>query len=148
MQFKCKKSKLSKLQLSSSWPIYRILSGATTLGQSGPGSDGNEGVLCIPQSSSNTGTSPSDWLLLCLGHLLGESYPSAEIQSVYSTAPTDWVIENWSLTIKCSLVSCLGHNYFYEKYHLSESYIKLKYSFLYFFLFYLFYCVYIIKYQV
>ena len=36
------------------------LSGATTLGQSRPGSDGNEGVLCIPQSPSITGNSPSD----------------------------------------------------------------------------------------
>ena len=34
-------------QFSSIRPIDRILSGATTLGQSGPGSDGNEGVLCI-----------------------------------------------------------------------------------------------------
>ena len=33
----------------STWPVERILSGPTTLGQSGPGSDGNEGVLCIPQ---------------------------------------------------------------------------------------------------
>ena len=38
--------------VNSIWPIDRTLSGATTLGQSGPGSDGNEGVLCIPQSSS------------------------------------------------------------------------------------------------
>ena len=36
------------------------LSDATTLGQSGPGSDGNEGVLPIPQSCSITGASPSD----------------------------------------------------------------------------------------
>ena len=36
-------------QFSSIWPIDRTLSGATTPGQSGPGSDGNEGVLCIPQ---------------------------------------------------------------------------------------------------
>ena len=35
-------------------PIDRILSGPTTLGLSGPGSDGNEGVLHIPQSSSIT----------------------------------------------------------------------------------------------
>ena len=35
------------------------LSGATTLGQSWPGSDGNKGLLRIPQSSSITGTSPS-----------------------------------------------------------------------------------------
>ena len=36
------------------------LSGATTPGQSGPGSDGNERVLGIPRSSSITGTSLSD----------------------------------------------------------------------------------------
>ena len=36
-------------------PIDRTLSGATTPGQSGPGSDGNDGVLHFPQSSSITG---------------------------------------------------------------------------------------------
>ena len=45
------------MQFSSIWPIDRTLSGATTLGQSGPGSDGNKAVLRIPQSSSITGTS-------------------------------------------------------------------------------------------
>ena len=50
-------------QFGSTWPIDRSLSGATTTGQSGSGSDGNEGVLCIPQSSSITGTSPSDCLV-------------------------------------------------------------------------------------
>ena len=66
------------------------LSGATILGQSRPGSNGNEGVLHIPQSSSITGTSPSDCLVSYQGHLLGEgSYPSAEVQLVYSTAPTN-----------------------------------------------------------
>ena len=39
------------------------LSGATTSGQSGPESDGNEGVLRIPQISSITGASPSDCLM-------------------------------------------------------------------------------------
>ena len=39
------------------------LLGATTPGQSGPGSDGNEEVLPIPQSSSITGTSPSEYLV-------------------------------------------------------------------------------------
>ena len=47
------------------------LSSATTPGQSGPGSDGNEGVLCIPQSCSITGTSPSNCLISYPGHLLG-----------------------------------------------------------------------------
>ena len=44
-------------------PEVQPLSGATTLGQSGPGSNHNKGVLCIPQSSSITGTSPSDCLV-------------------------------------------------------------------------------------
>ena len=34
--------------------FYRTPSDANTPGQSGPGSDGNEGVLCIPQRSNNT----------------------------------------------------------------------------------------------
>ena len=37
------------------------LSGATTPGKSGPGSDGNEGVLRIPKSFYITGASPSDF---------------------------------------------------------------------------------------
>ena len=38
-------------------------------GQSGSGSNGNEGVLHIPQSSSPE-VSPSDSLMPCLGHSL------------------------------------------------------------------------------
>ena len=44
-------------------PLIGPLSGATTQGQSGPGSDGNKGVLHIPQSSSITGTLPSECLV-------------------------------------------------------------------------------------
>ena len=58
---------------SSIWPIERILSGATTPSQSGPGSDGNEGVLQIPLSSSITGASTSDCLVSYPGHSLGKS---------------------------------------------------------------------------
>ena len=76
-------------QFSSIWPIDRTLSGATTLGLSELGSDDNEGVLCILQSSSITGTSPSD-CLVSYRTLIGESYSSAEKQLVYSTAPGDW----------------------------------------------------------
>ena len=44
-------------------------------------------VLHIPQSSDFTEASPSySW------HTLGESYPSAEMQSVYSAFPADWPI--------------------------------------------------------
>ena len=77
-------------QFSSIWPTDKLLSSATTTGQSRPGSDGNKGVLRIPQSSYITGTSSSDCLVSYPGHMLGESYPSAEKQSVYSTAPADW----------------------------------------------------------
>ena len=41
---------------------------ATTPSHYWPGSDGNEGVLRIPQSSSITGTSPSDCLVSYIGH--------------------------------------------------------------------------------
>ena len=41
--------------------IDSTLSGASTPGQSGPGSNDNEGVLHIPQNS-RTGASPSDGL--------------------------------------------------------------------------------------
>ena len=50
-------------QFRSIWPIDRTLSGATTTGQSGPGSDRIEGVHRISQSSSITGASPSDCLV-------------------------------------------------------------------------------------
>ena len=71
-------------------PIGRTLSGATTVDQCGPESDGNKGVLRIPQSSSITGAAPSDCLVSYLGHSLRETYPSAELQSVHFTAPVDW----------------------------------------------------------
>ena len=74
------------MQFSSIWPIDRTLQGATTPGQSWPGNDGNEGVLCIPQISSITGISLSDCLVSYPGHLLGEFYPSTEVQLVYSAA--------------------------------------------------------------
>ena len=73
------------------WPIDRTLSGTTTPSQSGPGSNGNEGVLHVLQISK-AGASPSDGLMSYLGHSLEESYPSSEMKSVYSTAPADWAI--------------------------------------------------------
>ena len=76
------------IQFSSIWTIDRTLSGATTLGHSGPGSDDNKGVLCIPQSWV-TEASPSDCLVSYPGHLLGKSYPFAGMQSVYSAAPAN-----------------------------------------------------------
>ena len=62
--------------------IDRTLSDATTPSQSWPGCDGNEGVLCIPQSNGIIGASPSDCLVSYPEHSSGESYSSAEMQSV------------------------------------------------------------------
>ena len=71
----------TNIQSSSVWILQRILSVTTTPGQSEPGSDGNEWLLRIPQSSNITGTSPSDCLVSCPGNSLEwESYPSAEMQ--------------------------------------------------------------------
>ena len=58
------------MQFSYIWTIERTLLGATTLGQGGPMSDGNEEVLHIPQTSSITRTSPSDCLVSYPGHFL------------------------------------------------------------------------------
>ena len=52
-----------------------------------------KGVLRIPQSSSPTGTSPSDCLVSYRGHSLWGSYPPAEKQLVYSTDPVEWAIK-------------------------------------------------------
>ena len=79
-------------KVCSIWLIDRTLSGATTLGQSGPGSDDKEEVLCIPQCSSITGTSPSDCLVTYPRHSLRESYHSVVLQLVWSTALDDQLI--------------------------------------------------------
>ena len=106
-------------QFSSIWPIDRTLSDATTPGQCRPGNIGNEGVLHIPQSSSITGTSPSDCLVSYIQdtHCGCGSYPSAEKQSVYSTAPADWAIHFFK-TFSLALGECSQHTN-YNWYHCS-----------------------------
>ena len=64
------------MQFSSIWPIDNAQPGATTPGESGPGSDGNEGIFRIPQSSSITGTSPWDCLVSYPGQSVGGLLPS------------------------------------------------------------------------
>ena len=79
-------------QFISIGPIDRTLSGATTPGQSRPGRDDSQGVFCIPQSSSITGTSPLDCFLIYLRVFLRAYY--AEGQSECSAAPADKKINN------------------------------------------------------
>ena len=69
-QFKWKNSKHSTPLFSSILLMEKTLSGASTPGQSGPESDGNKGVLGIPQSSSITRTSASDFFVSQPGHSL------------------------------------------------------------------------------
>ena len=74
-----------RTQFSPIRPIDRTPLGATTPGQSGPRSDGNERVLLISQSSSIAGASLSDCFLL-YHYSLGKFCLSAEMQSAYSIA--------------------------------------------------------------
>ena len=73
------------------------------------GSNGIERVLHIPQSSIIIGASPSDGSVSYPEHSLEESYSSAKMQSVYSTALADKAITNNGLlalqlkTIKISV---------------------------------------------
>ena len=64
-------------------PLIGFLSGATTSGQSGPGSNGNEEVLCISQSSSITRASLSDCLMSYPGQLFGGGFTDG-------ASLTDW----------------------------------------------------------
>ena len=60
--FQIIQSRISRL-FNSIWPTDRNQSDATTPGQSGPKSDGNKGVFCIPQNISSTRVSPLDCLI-------------------------------------------------------------------------------------
>ena len=62
-QFNFKQSSLAQVRSLVHFDPYKTEYGATTPGQSGPGSDGNKRVLRIPPNSSITGSSPSDCLV-------------------------------------------------------------------------------------
>ena len=82
-------------QFSSIWPIDRILSGATTPGLSEPGSDGNKGVLCIPQSFNITETSTSDCFV---------SYPGYTLQGGTPLQKCSWCILQPQPTGQCLIL--------------------------------------------
>ena len=71
-QFKWEKTVNSNQGLVLFYLLIGLLSGAITPVQSGPGSDGNEGVPRIPQNSSITGILPSDCLVSYPGYSLGD----------------------------------------------------------------------------
>ena len=73
---------------------------------SGSVSDGNEGVICFPQSSRIIGVSSSDCLMSYQGHSLGKSYSSAEMLSVYSIAPSNWA-RYWIVDVCMYVCMCV-----------------------------------------
>ena len=99
-----------KYAVSSIQPIDRALSGATVPSQSGPGSKGNEGVLCISQSPSITGTSPSDCLVSYPGHPLGGGFNPLQRCSrcILQPQPTGQGLSQYSIV---ALVPCLPHEF-------------------------------------
>ena len=123
-QFYFKQFSLVSMQFSSIWAINRTLSGATTPGQSRSGSDSNEWVLCIPQSSSITGASPSGCLVsyiqdTCCGSGLGLTPLQRCSQSILQPQPTgQWTeltnskIHIYLLTLKhAEWVAVLASNF-------------------------------------
>ena len=76
------------MQFSSIWPTNVTLSGATMPGQSRNGSNSNEGVFYISQSSSITGTSPSDRFVSYPGHSLGQSCSRCIVQPQPTEQPS------------------------------------------------------------
>ena len=106
------------MQFTSIWPIEGTLSGPTTLGKSGSGSNGNKGVLHIPQSSSITGTSPSDSLMPYPGHRLGNLTICRDAVGVFYS-PSNWVRikllvihrNTWNHLTVCKQMSNVELNY-------------------------------------
>ena len=85
------------------------LSGATIPGQSEPWTSGNEELRYILQSWAEA--SSSDGLVLYPEHSLGESYPSAKIQSASSTA--EWALLQ-QILLSLSFLVLLRYSFFYS----------------------------------
>ena len=115
-------------QFSSIW-LDRTLSEATTPGHSGPGCDDNEGVLYIPQSSSITGTSPSDCLVSYHRHLLegsGVLPLCRDAVSVFYSPADRAKLTDWLILMACQTVYgywCQKTNIYYYSFnpHTSET---------------------------
>ena len=91
--------------------IDRTLSWATILGQSRLGSVGDEGIVCIPQTSSIIWASPSDCLMSYPGPSLGESYSSAESLIPLPTGPVNVLVELIVEVAYYDVTFCLVNHY-------------------------------------
>ena len=97
---KCKSSYFQTIQFSlikqfnSIWTIDRTLSGATTSSRSKPGRDDNEGYSEFPKAPAFLEPDHQiGWYHIQDTHWVGESYPSANMQSMYSAVQADWARE-------------------------------------------------------
>ena len=81
-----KQFSLAYLLFSSIWPIDRTLPLWVRVDL---GAMAMKGYSAFPEASA------SDCLMSYPGHSLEESYPTAEMQLVYSTAPADWAREGF-----------------------------------------------------
>ena len=93
---------------SSNWPVEKTLLSATTTGKSEPGSDGNERLLRIPQSSSINTTSPSDCLVSyqdtrCWRGVIPQQRSSWCILRILGFASTIW--SYGQISISCTIPS-------------------------------------------
>ena len=84
------------IQFSSIWPCQVLSS------QSGPGSNGNEGVLHITLDSCITGTSPSDCLVPYPGHTLEGVLPLCR-DALYLSQNCNTIIHALRYVIKYSV---------------------------------------------
>ena len=72
---------------SSIWPVDGTLKGTTYPVQRGPGSNDNKGVVHIPGLEPHH---PKQFSIMPL--VVGRrTYPTSELQSMYSMASADWV---------------------------------------------------------
>ena len=87
IQFSMSRTKFNSTKFNSTYQVVplwaRVKLGATTM----------KGHSTFPQRPQAE-ASPSDFLMLYLGHSLEEYYHSAEMPSVYSRAPVDWSKKN------------------------------------------------------
>ena len=100
------------MHFSSIWPIDRTLSGATTPGQSGPGSYGNEGVVCIrPKLQHPWNLTIS--LVLYPGHSLrgrGSSLCRGAVSEFYSTRRMGKLRLHFCKEVRPQLDECYGYD--------------------------------------
>ena len=75
---------------SSIWPIDRLYQVLPHRARVDLGAMVNKGRSAFPKAPVLLEASPSDCLVSYPGHSLERFYPSAEMQSVYFTAPADW----------------------------------------------------------